>query len=89
MKFRFHKGSLEDSIKTVIDVNSLEELEDIISKEYDIPLSGWFEFRFEYAGYDNRIDWETYYVIVKDMIYGYGYIAGMINGVFKKEYEGV
>jgi len=37
MKFRFHKGSLEDSIKTVIDVNSLEELEDIISKEYDIP----------------------------------------------------
>jgi hypothetical protein len=66
MKFRFHRGSLEDSLATVVEVGSMAELRAVIEKEWglicptgDEPLS------VEPYGYDARIDWDTHLVLWK------------------------
>lgn len=73
IKFRFHRGSLEDSMKTVIEINTMVELVNAINKEfvYDIKET---QITFSYASYDNRIGWDTYYVCVD------GNAIGMSDG---------
>lgn len=81
MKFRFHKGSLEESLKTQIEVNTIEELISAIENYYsDTNQNKIVNLKFEYAGYDKRIDWNTYYVLVKLNNSSQFFVAGMSDG---------
>lgn len=62
MKFRFHRGGLEESMKTVVEVKSIVDLARIL----DCPS----KIEFEHIGMDDRINWDTYYVIADNMIVG-------------------
>jgi hypothetical protein len=63
MRYREHRGSLQESMQTVIEIASKEELIQHLNKR----LQGRKEIRdisFQHAVYDTRIDWDTWYVIV-------------------------
>lgn len=81
MRFRFHKGTLEESLKTVTEVSSLEELKKIISEYHtfteDIPDVE--SLRFDKHVFDSRIGWNTYYVVVKLSNIKEEFVAGMSN----------
>jgi len=62
MKFRFHRGGLKESMKTIIEVNSLFELRQALGNPNYIT--------FKHIGMDARINWDTYYVIADDKIIG-------------------
>jgi hypothetical protein len=76
-KFREHRGSLEDSMKTVRPCYSFEELYAYCR----VLLWPWYiEFTKEQLhikpyGYDERIDWDTHIVTLD----GYG-VVGWTNG---------
>lgn len=69
MKFREHRGSLSDAMKTVIEVNSLLDIEKLF------PNDG--KLKIEYYCYDDRINWNTYIVI------GELGVIGFTNGNLK------
>ena len=62
MKFRWHRGSLDDSMKTVVNVDSLSDLKAVINTNYP-EYKG--DIKFEYCMYDKRVKWDTYYVSIK------------------------
>lgn len=65
-KFRFNSGSFQESMKIEIIIESLNELEKIISDMYDFK-SFKIELdyiQFDYQGFDDRNKWDTYLVIV-------------------------
>jgi len=69
IKFRHHRGSLSDSMDTVVQVASLQELADILKVEVDtISIKPY--------GYDKRIDWDTHLVCVN------GDAVGFTDGYF-------
>lgn len=77
MKFRFHKGSLENSMKTICEVIDLNDLKNIIEKN-----ENWLErpigtLTCNHYCYDYRIDWDTW-VVCND-----GSAIGFSNGELK------
>ena len=64
MKFREHRGQLSDSMATQVEVNSMQELLDTINKGYGSFGVKFDEVKFDYAGFDKRINQETYYVSI-------------------------
>jgi hypothetical protein len=76
MKFREHRGSLAESMLTVVDLNTKKEFCDHISKvARKIVPEGEFTISFSDYSFDIRINWDTFLV----MLEGYGPI-GMLNG---------
>ena len=77
VNFRFHKGSLSDSMETIVKVSTHSELCELLR----INLDTWgYKFKdedikVEHKMYDERIDWDTYYVTLE----GYG-VCGMTDG---------
>ncbi|UOE58015.1 hypothetical protein [Cytobacillus oceanisediminis] len=76
VNFRWHRNSLDESLKTTVAVNSFDELFELVKNE----LSPFTEVKKEeltikYYAYDERIPEETYLVTLKD----YG-VLGMTNG---------
>jgi len=63
MKYRFHRGGLDEAMKTVVEVHSLEQLKNHIQKhEWDNkPI----ELKFKKCQYDDRIGWDTWMVLSK------------------------
>ncbi len=70
MKFREHRGGLEESLKTVVEVNSLAELEAHI-------LKIWYPFGLDsveltFTKYtpdgDSRIDWKELYLVMDSLV---------------------
>ena len=61
--YRDHRGSLDKSMKTVTEINSLEHLMTHIESDwgFDIPILG---LSFKKYAYDDRINWDTYMVIM-------------------------
>ena len=59
--FRFHRGGLDESMETVVEINSYSHLTELVSSEWDIPISVIY---FERYIYDHRINWDTYIVSV-------------------------
>lgn len=66
MKYRPHKGGLEESMKELVEVNSLQELTDVLNKytnpgivikpsQVIIQKYGW--------GSDDRIGWKEVYSV--------------------------
>lgn len=80
MKYRRHRGSLEESMKTIVEVNSKEELLLIIQedwKDYEIIRDVIIDER---CIYDERTGWNTHYVIAK--IWASEFVCGMSDGTF-------
>ncbi len=66
MRFRFHKGQLNESLKTLVKVKNIKELCSAINKYYKVLdkkfLISHQDIYFQYIGYDERIGWDTFYV---------------------------
>lgn len=80
MKYRDHRGGFTESMKTTIEVDTIEELVAHLSKTYGEVKS----VKFKYLGYDERNKWETFYVSAssdkKDYV-----ICGMSDGNFRNK----
>lgn len=63
MKFRKHRGSIEDSMRTQIEINSMEELIDYIEEDFKIFNRKVTSIKFKYMGFDERVNQESYNVI--------------------------
>lgn len=75
MLFRFHAGTLEESMKTCIEVTNRKELVDYLKNKSN--LFGNIveeEIQCNLYGYDNRIGWRTYLITDKHGV------IGMTNG---------
>lgn len=73
--FRFHRGSLEESMATVKEFSSYQELVDYVRdayKEFNEPIG---QLLFEHCCYDDRIGWDTWYVSTEGRVG----VIGMTN----------
>lgn len=82
MKYRDHRGSLTASMKTERRVNSIDEIKEHLNKSCKQFGKEVEEVKFEYVGFDNRIDWNTYYVIQRLKGEKNFTVAGMSDGSF-------
>jgi hypothetical protein len=77
VKFREHRGSLEESMATVVELESMDDLRqrcrDLVT---DAKLLD--EIRLVFLCYDSRVNWDTYIVFIP----GYG-VLGHTNGELK------
>ena len=77
MKFREHRGMLDDSMKTVVDVADRAALISLLRSRL-LPHKVLFndkDLKIEPYGYDSRINWNTHIVTIED----YG-VAGFTDG---------
>lgn len=83
-KFRENRASLEESIKTIVEVSSREELINHIRKlqeQLGVEIDGK-DVSIEYYGFDTRLGWETHIVTDKDRA-----VLGFTDGpLWGKEY---
>jgi len=63
MKYRDHRGSLSDSMETVQEVSTIEEIKQHLNKFYNQYGKSVEEIKFKHVGMDERINWDTYYVL--------------------------
>ena len=68
-QFRLHRGSLDDSMKTVVQVESMAGLEAYLYDQESHLARGPFNMR-KY-GYDERIDWDQWIVFDKHGVVGF------------------
>jgi len=80
MKYRDHRELLADSMKTVREVSSVEEIKQHLNDYYN--QFGWEveEIRFSPVCYDCRIGWNTYNVLYRLKGGNDFYVAGMTDG---------
>lgn len=64
MRYRDHKGSLKESLKTTITVDAIKDLQSHLESQ-DIFNRKIETIKFEYIGFDYRIAWNSYYVLQK------------------------
>lgn len=98
-KFRFHRGSLDDSLETVIEVSSKQELLDILNKSFANWCDGKIIYKLnnlhiEPYGYDERIKWHTfivtfdsvsiYYPDARESLTIEGHVVGFMNGALER-----
>lgn len=67
--FRFHRGTLADSMETVVEFKGLFELIEILNTVYDPG-----KVLVKPYGFDARIGWDTYLVTID------GNAVGMTDG---------
>lgn len=81
MLYRSHRGGLSESMKTVVEVNTIEELKDHISSKIGSKV---LDIKIEYYTYDDRIKWETYIVECRvETSPNNWFVSGFINGDLK------
>lgn len=80
MKYRDHKGSLSDSLETTIEVNSIQEIIDHLNSYYNQFGKEVEEIKFDYSGFDDRVGWDTYYVLHRLKGEENFTVAGMSDG---------
>jgi hypothetical protein len=73
-KFRSHRGTLADSMATVIEIGSRHDIAAIVAKDARLPISA-NEVQVKPYGYDSRIGWDTHIVTIP----GWG-VAGFTDG---------
>lgn len=83
MKYRQHRGTLEDSMSTVTEVNNIEDIDKIINESYIDFGKKVEEIEIKFYGYDSRINWETYIVTYRLSGEEQFHVAGMMDGNFK------
>lgn len=77
MKFREHRGGLDDSLKTVVEVTDREALALYCAnllRPFNVPCLAEC-LQVERYGFDERIDWDTHIVTLP----GYG-VLGFTDG---------
>lgn len=75
--FRFHRGSLEESLKTEVEVENIKLLQEMICSELQDYSIAETAIIVEFYGYDHRIEKELYSV----KIFGVG-IVGFLDSEF-------
>jgi hypothetical protein len=61
MKFRHHRSTLDESMRTVINVADADELSSTLRLTYP-DLTG--DIAIKPYGYDDRIEWDTHLVTI-------------------------
>jgi hypothetical protein len=61
--FRFHRSTLEESLRTVRTITSREELIEFVAKELGFTLAE-ADLKIAAYGFDARTGWSTYIVTV-------------------------
>lgn len=72
--FRFHRGSLNESLKTTVIVKNTQELKKHILRELEWTNPELSSMKIEQYGddcFDSRIGWYTYIVTDKDGVLGF------------------
>lgn len=82
MKYRDHRGSLADSMETVQEVSTIEEIKSHLNKFYNQFGKSVEEIKFKHVGMDYRINWNTHYVLQRLDGETDFTVAGMSDGVF-------
>ena len=82
MRYRDHRGTLKESMKTVIEVSSINDIICHLNKDYKRFNKKIKEIKFERVGLDERIKWDTYYVLQRFKGENNFTIAGMSDGCF-------
>lgn len=80
MKYRDHKGGFAESLETVIEINSFQELLAHLNKFYKPFGKEAEEIKFTHVGKDERIGWDTYYVLLRLMGEENFSVVGMSDG---------
>lgn len=62
MKFRHHRGSLVESLQTLVDVQNLAELRQHLEQDRDDPKWTVGKLASRYYCYDARLKWDTWLV---------------------------
>jgi hypothetical protein len=62
MKYRDHTGSLTESMKTVQEIATIEALKTYLDTRNNKKVE---TIMFQHAGFDKRINWDTYNVLQK------------------------
>lgn len=84
MKYRDHKGGLSDSMETEQEVKSIDEIKEHLNKFF-IPFGKKVEeIKFTHIGFDDRIGWDTYYVLQRLTGEKEFTVAGMSDGTLNK-----
>ena len=73
-KYRQHRSTLSESLKTTIELDSFESLE-----KYIYDMFGEGELTVKYYGMDDRCGWDTYLISHR------GYAVGMTDGKVKND----
>ena len=81
MRYRDHLGSLSESMRTVQEFIKIEEIKDHLNKFYNQFGKSVVEIRFEHIGMDERINWDTYYVLQRLEGSSNFTVAGMSDGI--------
>lgn len=78
MKFREHRGGLQESMSTERTIGSFDELWELLESIWgDIELVS-----FKHIGVDTRVNWDTYYVMAAVPGKDEPIIAGMSDSKF-------
>jgi len=80
MKYRDHKGSLEAAMETSRSISTPDELISHLNTSLEPFGQSVAEVKFEYAGMDDRIGWDTYYVLQRLEGETRFTVAGMSDG---------
>lgn len=76
VKFRFQRGLLSDSMKTVVEVADLSELLAVVQESFPIASDSNIAIAKYY--YDGRIGWDTHIVCID--CNGIGFTDGPVKG---------
>jgi len=84
IKYRDHRGSLKESLETTQEFDTLDGLKNYLAGTLNRKYYGNTKIetvKFEYARFDERCDWDTYYVSFKLNNKKDFFIVGMSDGV--------
>jgi hypothetical protein len=84
MRYRHHRGGLEESLEMTVEVNSLEEMYAHLNKVWKEWGKFVTEIKFAHVGMDHRTGWDTYYVMQRLWGETDFTVAGMSDGYFNK-----
>lgn len=70
VEFRWQRGSLEDSMATVCEVESLQDIRKLMEKE-PLPFGGVQKLECKYVCFDARIRWNTWMIVADGKAIGY------------------
>jgi hypothetical protein len=82
LKYRDHRGSLSESMETVQEFDTVEQIVIHLNKFYNHFNAEVVEIKFVKSVYDDRINWDTYNVTYRLKNETAFCVAGMSDGKF-------
>lgn len=87
IKYRDHKGSLDESLSTVQEFTSVDQIINHINKSYERSRDKVAEIKFQHIGLDEQTGWDTYYVLHRLDGNSFFSVAGMSDGCLETPIE--